>query len=176
MRIGVRQVGRATRGWLALQRARLIRLRRAKLGEVSEFCFYARHLQLGDLAFDIGANRGIHTQQMLTRGARVLAVEPQVGLARELQRRFPDATIAAVAVSDEAGEATLHTRRHAGPLASLDAGWDGGNWDNREIVPVTTLEALIAKHGQPALIKIDTEGFDHRVIRGLRGSGWTDPV
>ena len=105
---------------------------------------------------------------MLTRGARVLAVEPQVGLARELQRRFPDATIAAVAVSDEAGEATLHTRRHAGPLASLDAGWDGGNWDNREIVPVTTLEALIAKHGQPALIKIDTEGFDHRVIRGLK--------
>jgi FkbM family methyltransferase len=169
MRIGVRQLGAATRGWATLQRARLIRLRHPDAGEVSEFCFYARHLQFGDLAFDIGANRGAHTRQMLARGARVVAVEPQATLARELQARFPRATVVAAAVSDRAGEATLHTREGGELFASLSPDWRGndGTMTTRQVVPVTTLGALIEEHGTPTFIKIDTEGFDHRVIRGL---------
>src|SRR5947209_18142974 len=93
----------AFRGWMTLQRARLVRLRRPELGEVSEYCFYATKLRFRDLAFDIGANRGVHMRQMLNRGARVVAVEPQADLAAQLTKRFPSATVLQAAVIDHPG-------------------------------------------------------------------------
>jgi hypothetical protein len=34
-------------------------------------------------------------------------------------------------------------------------------------VPVVTLDALIAQHGEPAFVKIDVEGYEPQVLRGL---------
>jgi hypothetical protein len=44
-----------------------------------------------------------------------------------------------------------------------------GSWSYREItdVPVVTLDALIAEHGVPRFCKIDVEGFEAEVLRGL---------
>jgi FkbM family methyltransferase len=41
-------------------------------------------------------------------------------------------------------------------------GWEGQSWDKRIKVAMTTLDALIARHGMPAFIKIDVEGFEAR--------------
>jgi len=161
------------RGWLVLQRARLAHKRHPDLGEISAYCFYATKLHFQALAFDIGANRGAHTAPMINRGARVVAIEPQAKLAAQLTERFPAATVLAKAVSDEPGQAVLHRFRESDALASLDARWGGFEGERAptregsERVAVTTVDELIDEYGEPALVKIDAEGFDHRVLYGL---------
>jgi len=43
-------------------------------------------------------------------------------------------------------------------------------WNKNVTVPVTTLDKLIEKYGSPAMCKIDVEGFEHEVIKGLSQS------
>jgi hypothetical protein len=40
-------------------------------------------------------------------------------------------------------------------------------WAKRIEVPVTTLDALVDEHGMPSFCKIDVEGFELDVLRGL---------
>ena len=173
--VSVREIKPAVRGWLALQRARLAHKRHPDLGEISAYSFYATRLRFRDLAFDIGANAGEHTAQMLNRGARVIAVEPQASLAAQLAKRFPAATVLPIAVGDKPGTAMLHHAREGDHVASLDPSWTANlpgphTWEGTEQVNVTTLDDLIDKYGDPTVVKIDTEGFDHRVLRGLSRS------
>jgi FkbM family methyltransferase len=52
--------------------------------------------------------------------------------------------------------------------AARDApGWENQRWTRSVAVPVTTLDALVEKHGLPAFIKIDVEGFEHEALQGL---------
>jgi len=46
-------------------------------------------------------------------------------------------------------------------------GWEGQVWDHEIAVRCTTLDSLIARHGVPALLKIDVEGFEAHVLAGL---------
>jgi hypothetical protein len=46
-------------------------------------------------------------------------------------------------------------------------GFEHVRWDDAETVPVTTLDALIAAHGTPRFVKIDVEGHEAAVLRGL---------
>jgi hypothetical protein len=40
-------------------------------------------------------------------------------------------------------------------------------WEKRELVTVTTLDNLISRYGVPRFVKIDVEGYEHQVLRGL---------
>src|SRR5581483_1048359 len=141
--------------------------------------FYRQFVQQGDLAFDVGAHVGDRTALLLKAGARVVAVEPHPHLQMKLARLFGgDArvTLVAEAVGAEPGSAELRWPRGGLALASMsdewidrvrDSGRFGADWSDHAVVPVTTLDALVERHGLPAFCKIDVEGFEESVVRGL---------
>jgi FkbM family methyltransferase len=141
--------------------------------------FYSRLVRPGDLCFDIGANLGNRTRILRRLGARVVAVEPQPALARVLRamhRRDDGVTVVESAVGEAAGDAELMLG-NAHVLSSLSAEWIAATqrsgrfarsrWEERVQVRVTTLDALITENGVPDFVKIDVEGFEAPVVRGL---------
>jgi FkbM family methyltransferase len=141
---------------------------------------YSKFLKPGDLAFDIGSHVGDRIGSFRRCGARVVALEPQPDCAhviRSIYRDDDQVTVVESACGPKPGTLTLHINS-ANPTvttASTDfvkaadgaGGWEGQKWDRAIEVPVTTLDALIAKYGRPAFVKIDVEGFEGDVLAGL---------
>ncbi len=141
---------------------------------------YARFVQRGDLVFDIGSHVGDRIAAFRRLGAHVVALEPQPALVTLLKILYgwrSGVAIEASAVGRKPGtiELMINTDNPTVSTASGDfvnaargaKGWDTQRWTKAAHVPVTTLDALIAKHGAPSFIKIDVEGFEAEALAGL---------
>jgi FkbM family methyltransferase len=141
---------------------------------------YKCFLKPGTLAFDIGSHVGDRIGSFRRLGVRVVALEPQPLCARTIRAIYDgdtDVKVVESACGPTAGSLTLHINSDNPTVttASTDfvkaadgaGGWEGQRWDKTIEVPVTTLDALIAAHGQPDFVKIDVEGFEADVISGL---------
>ena len=141
---------------------------------------YASFVRPGELVFDIGAHVGDRVACFRKLGARVIAVEPQpavLQVLRLLYGRDRSVAIEPQAVGRFPGSLDLNlnlanpTVSTASPafIAAADGapGWEGQAWTRSIRVGVTTLDALIERHGAPAFIKIDVEGFEADVLAGL---------
>jgi FkbM family methyltransferase len=146
-----------------------IRTQRSK-----EIAFYRELLPHNSLCFDIGANLGQKAEVFLACGARVIVVEPNSFCLPTLKFHFAKnqrAVIVPQAVGSAVGMIDLHVHG-TDSTASVNENWDRavfgpGRTTAVLTVPVITLDALIERFGAPHFIKIDVEGFEVEVLRGL---------
>jgi FkbM family methyltransferase len=122
----------------------------------------------GALCFDVGANIGVKSEALLQAGARVVSFEPHPTLVSELRARcsrHAGWTLVQSALGSEAAIATLYAHEHHGE-SSLGRDWSGQVVATIP-VPVVTLDAAIRMFGVPWFCKIDVEGWEGEVLKGL---------
>ncbi len=140
--------------------------------------FYGQFVRKGDLCFDIGAHNGNRTSTWLSLGAKVLAIEPQAQFFKYLKGKFgrrKGFTVLPVGVSDEMGETEMLISSRYPTVSTFSADWSEViksvspqvKWDQRQKVELVTMDSLISEYGVPDFCKIDVEGFEENVLKGL---------
>ncbi|MEZ5866021.1 MAG: FkbM family methyltransferase [Geminicoccaceae bacterium] len=145
--------------------------------------FYGRFVRPGDLCFDIGAHVGNRSLAFARLGARVVAVEPQPDFARFLRHLLKGRSgvvLEEVAVAAAPGRVELHLSPATPTVSTASAAFIDGvaaipsfagvRWERRVLVPATTLDLLVARHGLPDFLKLDIEGLEEEALAGLTHS------
>jgi FkbM family methyltransferase len=144
---------------------------------------YLAPFLLDSHAFDVGAHRGRYAQVLLEQGLEVVAVEPNPELASPLEERlepFAGAEVRAVALDATPGRARLHVVEGSGNGGGSDPTLFSTLLERDRAgalafrpgpeIETTTVDRLRDELGWPAevgLLKIDVEGAEDRVLRGL---------
>lgn len=161
-----------------------------------EASFYRKLLtgmQSGGTIFDIGANVGAKSDIFLGLGTRVVAVEPDDECQRILSDRFLryrvrplPFTLIGKAASDTIGRVEMLIDGPASAVNTISNKWashlrehkDSFKWQHFGLaftsskqVETITIEDLVNSYGAPIFIKIDVEGHELSVLRGM-----TQPV
>jgi FkbM family methyltransferase len=138
--------------------------------------FYSDLLAPGELCFDVGANVGNRVEAFLEVGANVVAVEPQEYCYKFLKRKFgKKISIETKGLSDKEETKDFYVSNYS-VVSSFSKEWIDsvkgkrfGNSEWKKVVKteMTTLDKLISKYGKPSFIKIDVEGYELEVLKGL---------
>jgi FkbM family methyltransferase len=127
---------------------------------------FLRALEPGDVVYDVGANIGwfaLLAARRVGPAGKVFAFEPfaeNVNYARSnaAANHFPNLRVVPAAVADRNGWSRFTTN------SSLQGRLDEGGQD---FVPVVSLDAWAESHDTPSLVKVDVEGAEGDVLRGM---------
>ena len=139
--------------------------------------FYRQFMGPKDTVFDIGAHTGERTRVFAELAKKVVAVDP---ITIPHLAPFMNVEFCAAALGSNSGEHREIFYRPGGEnIASTSPEWikamlesdrfhnHENHWLQSKIVPVLTLDYLIAQEGLPSFIKIDVEGSELEVLKGL---------
>lgn len=131
-----------------------------------------------DLVFDIGCNMGDKIQDYLNHRCKVIGFDPQYECYNHCINRFnnvPDVKLENIALDEKEGTETMFIASYH-TISSLSKDFvdttsktrfSDYNWNRSREVKVDTLDNMIHKYGNPQFIKIDVEGYELNVLKGL---------
>jgi FkbM family methyltransferase len=154
--------------------------------EAGTMALFQALLRPGQVAFDVGAHIGWITlwlAQLVGPQGRVLAFEPgsnNLGYLRRNVAPLPQVRLMEAAVGEAEGQATLFEESLTGQNNAIGAPYHrlAGNAAANVAAPritersvaMVTLDAVAARQGlRPDLVKIDVEGHEFAVLRGMPG-------
>ena len=128
-----------------------------------------------DVCVDVGANVGYLTMIMAKRASLVIAFEPDPKLRRMLQENLrangiDNVIVRHEAVSDEIGRSRFFLNKE--PMYSGLVAHTG----LRDIIEVDTITLdCFMSHQEVSLVKIDVEGAENKVLKGMRKVMYDNP-
>ncbi len=138
--------------------------------------FYSTFIRNNDLCFDVGANVGNRIIPLLAIGAKIVAIEPQRACYKYLKSKFgKKIEIVTNGLCESECIREFHIS-NVNTISSFSDEWINSvkvdrfkkyNWNKVVKVEMTTLDNLIGKYGLPVFIKIDVEGYELEVLKGL---------
>ncbi|MCW6052236.1 FkbM family methyltransferase [Lyngbya sp. CCAP 1446/10] len=137
--------------------------------------FIRNFVQPGELVFDVGANIGQKADVYAAAGAKVICFEPQpncVNILTEKYQNNQNIAIVNKGLAEQAGTMELSVCNDANYISTFSKKWQTGRfanyqWNETVSVEVTTLDEMIEVWGRPHFCKIDVEGFEYQVLKGL---------
>ena len=141
--------------------------------------FYATLIKPNELCFDIGGNVGFKTNVFLQLGARVVTLEPQQACVTILKAKYGKKATILQKGAGAVNEVKDFYVSNNPAVSSFKKDWVDEFKDSRfpgssieaiEKIEIVTLDSLIDFYGKPDFIKIDVEGFEMEVFRGLSRS------
>jgi FkbM family methyltransferase len=139
--------------------------------------FAEESIPKGSTVFDIGAHVGEWTllfSQLVGGTGRVVAFEPdpvaRASLNKNLEMNgISNVTVEETCVSDRTGKAVLGAERFGSGLSSIVHHQGPGLPRDQVEVDSTTLDEYCESHGlSPDWVKIDAEGAEPLIVRGMR--------
>lgn len=138
--------------------------------------FYQTFVNKNDLCYDVGANIGNRITPLLQIGANVIAIEPQESCLKILSFKFGNRIkIVTKGLCEKQCIRKFHIS-NANTISSFSEEWINlvknnrfkeNKWDKTVDIEMTTLDNLIEEYGIPIYIKIDVEGYELEVLKGL---------
>ncbi len=144
--------------------------------EEKRIALFSSFIQPGELCFDVGANIGNRVSPLLKIGAKIVAIEPQRYCYRILEKKFGDRiTLVKKGVGEKEGIREFYIADDS-VLSTFSKEWvdqgktgrfKGRSWNKVIKMEMTTLDLLLKEYGVPVFIKVDVEGFELEVLKGL---------
>jgi FkbM family methyltransferase len=128
-----------------------------------------------DLVFDVGAHLGEKSKIFIENKIKTILIEPLPHCVKYLQKKYSNnkyVKIIQKGLGEKNSKKILMVNKSMPTISTVAKHWKKGrfsklNWDHQIIIKITTLDNIIKQFGIPKYIKIDVEGYELSVLKGL---------